>query len=94
MRSLASSCRADVGRMTKIERKIRLFAFSSLDGSENNWTLTFVTAIELRFADESWTVAHIAAQEGICRVGIATTNVAVDLTASATIMPLILTATT
>ena len=37
--------------------------------------LTFVTTIELRFAYKGWTVAHVASQESVCWIGIATANV-------------------
>ena len=55
--------------------------------------LTFVTTIELRFSDKGWTVAHVASQESICWIGIATANVTRDCITASAIMALILVAT-
>jgi len=51
----------------------------------------FVAAIELRLADECWTVAHIAAQEGIGRIGVAAAHVALHVLSAATVVALIAT---
>ena len=52
---------------------------------------TFVAAIELRLADECWTVAHIAAQEGIGRIGVAAAHVTLHVLSAATVVALIAT---
>ena len=55
------------------------------------FVFTFVSAIELRLADECWTVAHIAAQEGIGRVSVAAAHVALHVLPAATVVALIAT---
>ena len=56
---------------------------------EMNDLLTFVASVEFWFTDECWTVAHVAAQESVGRVGVSTTHVALDVLAASTIMALI-----
>ncbi len=52
--------------------------------------LTFVSSIDLRFANKSWTVAHVAAQEDICWIGIASANIARHVLTTSTIVALVL----
>ena len=50
---------------------------------------TFVSSVEFGFTDESRTVAHVAAQESVGRIGVSTAHVALDVLAASTIMALI-----
>ena len=52
--------------------------------------LTFVTPIDLGFADKGWTVDLVAAQEDVGRIGIASADIAWDKLATATIVAFML----
>ena len=52
--------------------------------------LTFISPVYLRFTDKGRTIALIGAQENISWVGIATSNVTIDVLITAAVMPFIL----
>ena len=52
--------------------------------------LTFISPVYLRFTDEGRTIALIGAQENISWVGVASSNVTIDVLITAAVMPFIL----
>ena len=52
---------------------------------------TFVSAIELGLSNESWTVAHVAAQERIGRIGVAAAHVALHVLPAPAVVALVAT---
>ena len=60
---------------------------------DRRW-FTFVSAIELRLADKCWTVAHVAAQERIGRVGVAAAHVALHVLPASAVVALVATVIT
>ena len=60
----------------------------------SSMSLTFVSSIDFRFANEGWTVAHVATQKHIRWVGIASANIARHTLTTAAIVTLMLITTT
>ena len=57
---------------------------------DRRW-FTFVSAIELGLSNECWTVAHVAAQERIGRIGVAAAHVALHVLPASAVVALVAT---
>jgi len=93
MRILVSSCSADVGKITAQDKhtwSATTRKTASRRKGVNGRGLTFVSSVDLRFADECGTVASVAPQEDVSWVGVATTHIALHIDVATSIVALVL----
>ena len=101
MRSLASSCKALVGKMTRKKETDRSAvnylrshgferAYEIIASACGSHELTFVSPIEFGLADKGRTVDAVAAEEHVGWVGVASADIAGDGLIAATVMAFIL----